>query len=54
MPLKQPEPLREYGPADPGNPPVDLVEADAPTISSRMTNGVHRSPSTVTPTAIGQ
>src|SRR5262249_38564541 len=28
MPLKQPEPLREYGPADPGNPPVDLVEAD--------------------------
>jgi hypothetical protein len=25
--LEQPEPLREQGPADPGNAPVDLVEA---------------------------
>ena len=25
--FEQPEPLREQGPADPGDPPVDLVEA---------------------------
>ena len=53
-PLEQPEPLGEQGPADPGDPPWISLKPLAPTMSSRMTSGVHRSPSTSTPAEIGQ
>jgi hypothetical protein len=53
-PLELAQPLGEQGPAHPGIRRWISLKPRAPTISSRMTKGVQRSPSTSTPQAIGR